>query len=279
MYSAQQQGDQAIGNIKRKIRSSPSDEPTKRKKMRLSELYNAPAPQLSGGIDNGIVYDYDVDEGPGSYRIPDEYDKSIFIAGEREIHFNAHVDGETITRIKKLISIIVDKDKDNLVKLDKDGKPPVERANDPPVNITYIVHSPGGSVHDVLDFVDYVNLLRCTYHNIRFTSIITGMVASAGTTMCIIADEKQMTRFAYAMIHELSTGMARTNYTKIMTHAEFIQNLHNDLVTVYLENIRPGVIDKDRLEVLLNKETWMTAQQYKDIGFIDDIIAQYARKW
>jgi ATP-dependent protease ClpP protease subunit len=210
------------------------------------------------------------------YKIPDKYDTSIFMAGDNEIHFNAPVDGETISRIKKLISIIIDNNKDKLVKFDVNGSVQAGRENDPSVVITYIVNSEGGSVHDVLDFVDYINFLRCTFANIRFTSIITGMVASAGTIMCVIADKRQMTRFAFAMIHELSTGVARTNYTRIMTHAEFIQNVHNVLMTIYLESrgITNDNHDKVKeLEDLLIKETWMDPQQYKNYGFIDEIIA------
>jgi ATP-dependent protease ClpP protease subunit len=210
------------------------------------------------------------------YRYPDKYQNSIFISGKNEIHFNAHVDTETITRIKYLISVIVDENKDALIK--SNDQKTTTNAN---VNIVYIVNSPGGSVHDVLDFVDYINLLRCTFSNIHFTSIITGMVASAGTIMCIVADVKQMTRFSFAMIHELSTGMTRTNYTRIITHAEFITNLHNVLITIYQE-YRKIPLDnqqkKSELEELLIKETWMTPQQYKQHGFIDEIIAIHVKK-
>lgn len=213
---------------------------------------------------------------PQMIKFPDKYDKCIFLAGDREIHFNSHVDGETITRLKKLISIVVDKNKDKLVKFDEDGKIPTERVKDPNVTITYIVNSPGGSVHDVFDFVDYIGLLRTTFSNLRFTSIITGMVASAGTTMCVIADKRQMTRFSFAMIHELSTGLSRTNYTRIMTHAEFIQDVHKAMITIYQES--RGVPWDDvgktkELEELLIKESWMTPEKYKYYGFVDEIIA------
>lgn len=211
-------------------------------------------------------------------KFPDKYDKSIFLAGEREIHFNSHVDGETITRIKKLISNVVEKNKDKLVKFGEDGKVPTERIDDPNINITYIVNSPGGSVHDVLDFVDYIGILRATFYNIRFTSIITGMVASAGTIMCIIADKRQMTRFSFAMVHELTTGVSRTNYTRIITHAEFIQNVHTALLTIYQEARGiplTDVIKTKELEELLIKESWMTPHQYMNLGFIDEIIANH----
>ncbi len=213
-----------------------------------------------------------------SYHVAHPYQESIFIAGDKEVHFNAGIDDVSITRMKKLISIIVDENKEQLVKYDTDGKVPSGREKDPDIVVTYIVNSPGGSVHDVLDFVDYINHLRDTYFNIKFTSIITGMVASAGTVMCVIADKRQMTRFAFAMIHELSTGLSRSNYTHIMTHAEFIKNLHDVLVVIYQEyrGIDPADIDKRKeLENLLKDQVWMTPNKYKELGFIDDIIASY----
>lgn len=209
-------------------------------------------------------------------KFPDKYDKCIFMAGDNEIHFNTCVDIETITRIKCLISKIVDNNRKKLVKYDELGNVPNDRVKDPVVTITYVVNSPGGSVHDVLDFVDYIGDLRTTYYNIRFTSIITGLVASAGTIMCVIADKRKMTRFAFAMIHELSTGMARTNYTRIMTHAEFIRSLHNALVIIYQESrmISLNDVEKTReLERMLIEEKWMRSDEYKYHGFVDEIIS------
>ena len=82
------------------------------------------------------------------------------------------------------------------------------------------------------------------------------------------------------MIHELSTGVSRTNFTRIMTHAEFIQNLHNVLVTIYQECRGISMDDgkkKNELELFLKNETWMSPQQYMAHGFVDQIIAVHVR--
>jgi ATP-dependent protease ClpP protease subunit len=215
----------------------------------------------------------------------DEYDKAIFIAGEKEIHFNAQIDGETISRIKKLISLIVDDNKECLIKrpneseshvsLPDDKKTSGKKVKDPDVVITYIVNSPGGSVIDILDFVDYIQLLRKTYLNIKFTSIITGMCASAATIMCVIADKKQMTRFAFAMIHELSTGLNRSNYTKVINHGSFIKSMHNHLLTIYNEFRGIGMDNQAeiaKIEDMMLRETWMTADEYLRHGFVEEIL-------
>ena len=213
---------------------------------------------------------------PKMVRYLDKYENAIFIAGDREIHFNAQIDEETIARIKKLISIVVEDNKEKLVKFEKDGSVPSNRVNDPPVNITYLVNSGGGSVHAIFDFVDYVNLLRCTYFNIKFISIATGLIASAGTVMCAIADKKKMTRFAFAMIHELSTGLNRSNFTKICTYTDHAKDLHDVMITIYQESRGIDVNDnkeRKKLERLLLDETWMSAEKYKSLGFVDEIIA------
>jgi len=218
----------------------------------------------------------------------DEYDKAIFIAGEKEIHFNAQIDGGTISRIKKLISLIVDDNKESLIKrLDPseshvshvshqdDKRTSGKKVKDPDVVITYIVNSPGGSVIDILDFVDYIQLLRKTYLNLKFTSIITGMCASAATIMCVIADKKQMTRFAFAMIHELSTGLNRSNYTKVINHGSFIKSMHNHLLTIYNEFRGIGMDDQAeiaKIEDMMLRETWMTADEYRGHGFVEEIL-------
>ena len=211
---------------------------------------------------------------PILFSYPDEYEKAIFIAGDREIHFNAQIDNVTISRMKKLISIIVNDNKEFLIK-SKDNHQEDHSIKDPDVIITYIVNSPGGSVIDILDFVDYIQLLRRTYINIKFTSIITGMCASAATIMCIVADKKQMTRFAFAMIHELSTGLNRTNFTKAVNHTTFIKSMHHALITIY--NEARGInmdnqIEIAKLEDMMLRETWMTATEYMNHSFIDEIL-------
>lgn len=211
---------------------------------------------------------------------PDVYEKAIFIAGDREIHFNAHIDNETISRMKKLISIVVNENKEYLIKRSIKSKSESqeqkgEKIKDPDVVITYIVNSPGGSVIDILDFVDYIQLLRRTYVNIKFTSIITGMCASAATIMCVVADTKQMTRFAFAMIHELSTGLNRTNFTKAVNHTTFIKSMHLALITIYNESRGISMDNQTevaKIEDMMLRETWMTAPEYLSHGFIDEIL-------
>jgi ATP-dependent Clp protease protease subunit len=177
-------------------------------------------------------------------------DEMIYTIGT-EIHFTADINKETIEKMIKMISNIID---DNADETDE-------------LTIAYIVDSPGGCVNSVLKFVDYINMVRDKYPHVKFISIVTGLVASAGTIMSIVADKRLMTKHAHAMIHELSSGNSG-KYTQLISYTKFLTELHNTLLDIYLEHSKK---DKREMESILNTETWFNAQEYLEHGFIDEI--------
>lgn len=178
-----------------------------------------------------------------------EADNLIYTVGN-EIHFTAGIDVLTIELVIKEITTLINKH-------DSDEK----------LTITYIVDSPGGCVTSVLKFVDFIRMAKERYPYVEFVSVITGLVASAGTIMCIVADKRYMTRNSHAMIHELSAGKMG-KYTHLVSHTSFLTKLHDILVDIYLEKSQQ---QKERLIDLLKNETWFSAQQYKEFGFVDNI--------
>lgn len=185
-------------------------------------------------------------------------DLSIYTSG-KEIRFTAGVNKMTIEKMIKEISNVIDKFKDKYSDWTE---------NDPKLSITYVVDSPGGSVTDVLKFVDFINLTRKKCPFVEFVSVITGLAASAATTMCIVADKKYMTENSQAMIHELSSGNMG-KYTHMMSYSEFLTKLHDKLVKIYLDN--GCKMEKDVLETILKNETWFNAEEYLQYGFVDAI--------
>jgi ATP-dependent Clp protease protease subunit len=93
------------------------------------------------------------------------------------------------------------------------------------------------------------------------------LVASAGTIMCVIADEKYMTANAHAMIHELSSGNSG-RYTQMVSYTKHLDQLENCLMSVYLTKTH---VSKKKLIKLLKNDTWYTAAEYLKHGFIDGI--------
>ena len=182
-------------------------------------------------------------------------DESMIYSVGTQVHFTAQINNDTIEALIKEITKVVN---ENLPKFgSKEEK----------TNITYIVDSPGGSVTAVLKFVDFISMVKAKHSHIEFTSIITGMAASAGTIMCVIADNRYMTKNAFAMIHELSTGN-QGKYTQLVSYIEFAKTMHNTLINIYMK-----VCDKSKeeLEDLLKTESWFDAEGYKALGFVSEI--------
>lgn len=143
-----------------------------------------------------------------------------------------------------------------------------DKNSDEPVTITYILDTPGGCATTALKFVDFITLIKEKYQGLTFNSVITGLVASAGTIMAVVADKRYMTFNAHAMIHELSTGV-HGRYTQIVAHKKFIDELEGKLVNIYLKHNK--TISREKLEQLLMKDTWCGAIEYKEYGFVHEI--------
>ena len=171
-----------------------------------------------------------------------------------EIHFTTGVNQESIENLIKEISTVISSAKDKTSKLE----------------ITYVIDTPGGCVYSALKFIDFIDSIRRKHPRITFRSVVTGLVASAGTIMAIVADKKYITKYGFAMIHELQTGH-RGYYTHLMSRNENIIDTHDLLVKIYLENMTT-VVEKSELEAIMQKETWYNAQKYVDAGFVDGIL-------
>lgn len=94
---------------------------------------------------------------------------------------------------------------------------------------------------------------------------IVGYAMSMGTIIALAADEVVMPENGYFMIHEPS----KLTWGDSDTHehaANFLENVADDLCDIYVK--RTG---KDKVEVrnMMKKETWLTAQQALEMGFVD----------
>lgn len=231
-------------------------------------------------VDESIIEKY-IFRAAEKMKFPDRYDDKIYVTGGTEIHFTTDVSDDSIERLKKIISDVLHEHNKDLVERhsyeENDGsRSPVGDDSDvKKFVITYIVNSPGGSVSSVMGFVDYLAMVKKKYSNVEFASVATGLVASAGTIMCVAADKRKMTRNAFAMIHELSASPGYTNYTRLQTHAEFCKKLHVAGVNIYLEQIGKDPSNEEHvkdLESKLLRETWLSAEEYKELGFVDEIM-------
>lgn len=199
------------------------------------------------------IYWGEVEEPEAKHIFEDE--KFVYTIGN-EIHFTANINKISIQEIiKQMTTLIHEHEKKNSG--DEKEK----------LNIVYIIDSPGGSVTSILKFVDFINVAKKKYDFVEFTSIITGLTASAGTIMAIVADKRYMTKNAHAMVHELASGNSG-KYTEFRSYVKFLDQLHDKLVTIYCN--RTGKI-RTEIEAIMRNETWFTANEYLEFGFIDEI--------
>lgn len=192
-----------------------------------------------------------------------ESDNIYTYAVGNEIHFSSPITLESIQKIIKEIQKLVHA---HVKKTGGQSSSSSSSSNKLTISIT--IDSPGGSVMSILKYVDFVNRIRKKYKNIEFVSIITGFAASAGTIMALCADKRCITKNAHAMIHELSAGN-QGKYTFLSSHMEFLDKLHEKLVNIYVEATGKP---REELENLMKRETWFTAEEYKKLGFVTEII-------
>lgn len=188
-----------------------------------------------------------------TYGTPSERVKAI----GNEIFFTSTISTDTINRLI-----------DELVKLaDKSvvGTLSSGRQQTSPTRVTLYIDSPGGSVKDVLKYVDFVHILR-RRGRLHLTTVIVGLAASAATIMACIGDARYVTMHSTCMIHELFGGSIGT-YTQLTSGMKYLKHMHDTIVSIYMSTTKK--CSKEKITDMLLRETWFTPQEYMDKGFVD----------
>ncbi len=172
-----------------------------------------------------------------------------------EIHFTTGVNRTSIqTLIKQIMELIMEHKKKTIGEPDK-------------LDVVIIVDSPGGSINSVLKFCDFLDMCRTKFPFVTFTSVISGSAASAGTIMSIYCDKRYITRHATAMVHELRSGFS-DKMQEITSYYKHLTDLHNKLANIYIERTK---LSREEIDKIMRDETWYTAEEYKKLGFVDDV--------
>ncbi len=141
-------------------------------------------------------------------------------------------------------------------------------SNDP---ITVYVNSPGGSVLAGLAIYDTMRSIAAPIKTIGM-----GMQASMGSILLVAGDERKMTRDSYYMIHQPLSGNERsTQQTDIRIGSDFTTRLREQLTDIY---VRHTGLKHEFWDIVLERDTWLTAQNAKDMGVISDIIVGDRKK-
>lgn len=104
-------------------------------------------------------------------------------------------------------------------------------------------------------------------HKARVVTYVDGLAASAASVIAMAGDTVVMPRNAMMMVHNPWT-FAWGEASELRKVADTLDQVRETLVAVYEE--KTG-LDRDRIIELLDAETWMTAEEAKDLGFADEI--------
>jgi len=108
-----------------------------------------------------------------------------------------------------------------------------------------------------------------------------GLVASAATIIMMACDEKVMTQNSYFMIHSAWT-MVEGNADKMQKSLKLLNSIDDQMAKIYTAQIQSkdklikGSYDKtlETVKQMMKAETWLTASEAMELGFIDSVIEE-----
>ena len=130
-------------------------------------------------------------------------------------------------------------------------------------NINVYINSNGGVVDTAIAIN---NALR--RHKAKVTVNIDGIAASAATLITCAGDTVKMPKNALFMIHNPST-IAMGDSEEMRKQADVLEKYKNSIMETYLQKVN---IDKEKLSELMDNESWLSAEEALEYGFIDEII-------
>lgn len=132
-------------------------------------------------------------------------------------------------------------------------------------DIQIYLNSPGGSVYAGLGIYDTMQYIKPDV-----ATICTGMAASMGAVlMCAGADGKRSAlKHARVMIHQ-PMGGAQGQASDIEITAKEIQKLKKELYEIIAHHSKQTY---DKVWADSDRDYWMTAEEAKDYGMIDEIL-------
>ncbi|WP_432643391.1 head maturation protease, ClpP-related [Acidaminococcus sp.] len=127
------------------------------------------------------------------------------------------------------------------------------------------INSPGG---DVFQAQAIYNVLK-TYSG-HVSCHIDGICASAATLVACAADSITMPENALYMIHNPASHMRGTmDRQDLDKAAEMLDKVKDTIVAVYMSRCKD--LAEDDIRQMMDDETWMTANEAHDKGFVDGI--------
>ncbi len=136
---------------------------------------------------------------------------------------------------------------------------------DPGKDISIYINSPGGSVYAGLGIYDTMQFISSDV-----ATICTGMAASMAAVLLVAGKEGKRSALPHSrvMIHQ-PMGGAQGQASDIEITAREIQKLKKELYTIIADHSHT---DFDKVWADSDRDYWMTAQEAKEYGMIDEVL-------
>lgn len=128
--------------------------------------------------------------------------------------------------------------------------------------IEVLVNSGGGSVMAGQEI--YTTLKGSDRVTIKIQSL-----AGSAASMVAMAGKSQISPVAMLMIHNVSMHGASGDYHDMQKNAEILKQMNSAIANAYTE--KTGMRQEEILK-LMDRETWLTANQCLEYGFVDEIM-------
>jgi ATP-dependent Clp protease protease subunit len=129
--------------------------------------------------------------------------------------------------------------------------------------VTCLVNSPGGEVVAA----SMIRSILQEYPG-NVTCDIIGLCASAATIMVTGADQVRMRESALFMIHDPS-AMAYGSVDELLSVVDILKTVKCSIVDTYVT--KTGM-DPAKIGKMMRDETWMSARQAREMGFVDEVV-------
>lgn len=130
-------------------------------------------------------------------------------------------------------------------------------------DLEVIINSPGG---DVFSGSEIYSLLNDYKGNV--TIKVVGVAASAASVIAMAGDKVLISPTAQIMIHNVS-AVSAGDYRDHAHESDVLRNWNKSIANAYA--LKSGLPESELL-AMMNKETWLNAQQAIEKGFADEIM-------
>ena len=139
-------------------------------------------------------------------------------------------------------------------------------------NITVRINSGGGDV-----FAAQTIGNRLEQHKANVTAKIDGLCASAATIIACHCDKVVAANDSIYMVHPVRMGLfGYANEAELNKYVDALRAIRDTIVSLYA---RKTGRDKEEVGALMDNESWLTGEQAKDEGFVDELTYDVANSY